>query len=158
MPTDTYRPLRFFLDTEFQENGYGHPIDMISIGLIADHGNDDVSELYLENTDFEWRDAKEWHRQNLRPALTQAPNTGYAARQMATVLRGWVDGQCRRRQVKVVNDALALSDPKVIPAAQIVVPQFFGWYCAYDWTLVGTLFGKLMDVPARWPSGASGAR
>lgn len=56
--------MKFFLDTEFIEDG--RTIDLISIGIVAEDGR----ELYCE-FDVDWRRANEWVAKHVLPSLTE---------------------------------------------------------------------------------------
>lgn len=59
--------MRHFIDTEFVEDG--RTIDLISIGLVSDDGN----ELYLISSEFDESKASDWVKANVLPHL--APET-----------------------------------------------------------------------------------
>lgn len=54
---------RYFIDTEFIENG--STIDLISIGIVAEDGR----EYYAESNEFDWGKASQWVRENVFPHL-----------------------------------------------------------------------------------------
>lgn len=60
--------MRYFYDTEFLEAGPGRPLELISIGIVADDGR----ELYAVNADAPWDDvaAHAWLAANVLPHLT----------------------------------------------------------------------------------------
>jgi hypothetical protein len=53
--------MRYFLDTEFSERGSKKPIDLISIGIVAEDGR----EFYLESSEFDVNDINSWVRANV---------------------------------------------------------------------------------------------
>lgn len=55
--------LRYFIDTEFIEDG--RTIDLISIGIVCDDGR----EFYAEAADVPWDKADPWVLANVRPHL-----------------------------------------------------------------------------------------
>jgi len=57
--------MRYFIDTEFSERGAHAPIDMISIGIVAEDGR----ELYLESSEWVLADINPWVRANVLPHL-----------------------------------------------------------------------------------------
>lgn len=57
--------MKYFFDTEFIENGRAHPIEIISIGIVAEDGR----ELYLERDDVPWELADQWVLDNVKPHL-----------------------------------------------------------------------------------------
>lgn len=58
--------MRFFIDTEFIESGPHHPIDLLSIGIVAEDGR----KLYLENDEADREKASDWVKENVIPKLT----------------------------------------------------------------------------------------
>lgn len=56
--------MRYFLDTEFIEDG--HLIDLVSIGVVAEDGR----TLYYESSQVPWHRANEWVNENVRPHLS----------------------------------------------------------------------------------------
>ncbi len=57
--------MRYFIDTEFIESGAHHPIDLLSIGMVADDGR----ELYLESDEANRELANDWVKANVFPHL-----------------------------------------------------------------------------------------
>lgn len=60
--------MKYWLDTEFMEDGPNAPIYLLSIGLVAEDGR----ELYLENRDAPVEKANAWVKQNVLPHLDLA--------------------------------------------------------------------------------------
>lgn len=58
--------MRFFLDTEFIEDG--RTIDLISVGIVAE----DSREFYAQNSDCDLDRASDWVRENVLPHLTRS--------------------------------------------------------------------------------------
>jgi hypothetical protein len=59
--------MRYFLDTEFDENG--STIKLISIGMVREDGD----TLYMVSADFDPADCNEWVQANVLPLLGDAP-------------------------------------------------------------------------------------
>jgi 3' exoribonuclease, RNase T-like len=57
--------MKYFLDTEFIESGAGKPIQLISIGIVAEDGR----EFYAISWEFNWQDANDWVRANVLEKL-----------------------------------------------------------------------------------------
>ncbi len=55
--------MRYFIDTEFVEDGY--TIDLISIGIVCEDGR----ELYMQSAEFDAAKANEWVKENVLPHL-----------------------------------------------------------------------------------------
>lgn len=61
--------MKFFLDTEFMENGPNAPITLLSVALVREDGQ----ELYLVNSEADHGKANEWVKRNVIPHLSAAP-------------------------------------------------------------------------------------
>lgn len=59
--------MRYFLDTEFIENGSNQPIYLISIGIVSEDGR----QLYAVNSDCPLELAGDWVKENVLPNLNQ---------------------------------------------------------------------------------------
>jgi hypothetical protein len=117
--------VRYFFDTEFFEHadrGHSH-IELISIGMVCEDGR----ELYLENTDFDWEQPMpdEWLRENVRPHL-HGP------------------GSPAQKRPEEIADAI-----REFSAGEN--PEFWAYVAAYDWVVLMSVFGRLIDRPAGWP-------
>ena len=53
--------MRYFLDTEFIESGPYHPVQLISIGIVAEDGR----EFYAQSSEFDASMASDWVKQNV---------------------------------------------------------------------------------------------
>lgn len=58
--------MKYFLDTEFFEQGHQHPIQLISLGIVAEDGR----EFYMENSDVRLQTLSPWLQTNVVPHLT----------------------------------------------------------------------------------------
>ena len=110
--------MRYFLDTEFFENGSDRPIQLISIGLVSGDGR----EYYAEVEETDLSTVSDWLKQNVVPHLTgpRKPRKAIAAE---------------------IREFVGL-DPE---------PMFWGYFADYDWVLFCQLFGRMIDLPHRWP-------
>jgi hypothetical protein len=57
--------MRYYIDTEFSESGPYYPIELISIGIVAEDGR----EFYAVSTEFLEEDCNDWVRENVLPHL-----------------------------------------------------------------------------------------
>ncbi len=143
--------MKYFLDTEFIE-GFRKPlfgkkrwgIDLISIGIIGEDG----SEYYAISTEFNPKYASEWVKKNVLSKLPQryldfhmsSPNE----RQKAALWKS-------NKEIK--SDLLNLfrcgyEDGMLVAPSGIEV---YGYYADYDWVLLASLFGTMMDLPKGFP-------
>lgn len=61
--------MNYFLDTEFIEAGPYKPIQLISIGIVAEDGR----EYYAISDEFNYQDASPWVRENVLAQLEPIP-------------------------------------------------------------------------------------
>ena len=59
----------YWLDCEFIESSFYHPIDLVSIGIVAEDGR----EYYALNYDCDWNRANDWVKQNVLTQLPEKP-------------------------------------------------------------------------------------
>lgn len=125
--------MRYFLDTEFHEDGPHASIEIISLGLVAEDGR----ELYLENLNYDKSRATDWLRENVIPRLDQT----YAVvrDRFASIIRNFVIG---------VNFEVVGKQPDL---RQHTPPEFWGYYADYDWVIFCQLFGRMIDLPPGFP-------
>lgn len=57
--------MKYFIDTEFIESGPGHPIELLSIAVVAEDGR----EFYGVNSEADTINASEWVKANVLPFL-----------------------------------------------------------------------------------------
>lgn len=113
--------MKYFIDTEFIERGAHHPIDLISIGVVAEDGR----EYYAISSEFDPDDASDWVSANV---LTQlSPDEWRNAKKLTMIaaeIRSFV------------------GDDK---------PEFWAYYADYDWVVFCQMFGAMIDLPKGWP-------
>jgi len=122
--------MRYFLDTEFIENG--GEIDLITIGIVSE----DYRELYLGHRDCKFFNASDWVKENVLKDL-----------------EGMKDDL---QELNRNHDRLFWLSKKAI-AKEIIdfigddEPEFWGYYCATDWVVFYQIFGPLVDIPDNFP-------
>lgn len=127
--------MRYFLDTEFIEDG--RTIDLISIGVVAEDGR----EFYAESLDADLSKASPWVRENVIPHLWHLQLDKREANEWHR--DGGHGGLLTRRHLRSeLLDYVAEAGEK---------PEFWGYYADYDWVAVAQLFGTMMDLPGGWP-------
>lgn len=113
--------MRYFMDTEFLEDGPHNPLLLISLALVAEDGR----EFYAENAeaDLEYAvRANPWLKDNVISHLT-GPKLSHA--------------QIGLKALQFVGQ-----DKK---------PEFWGYFADYDWVLFAQLFGRMVDLPSILP-------
>jgi len=123
--------VRYFLDTEFSERGHEHPIELISIGIVAEDGR----EFYAVAADGWSTDrCNDWVKANVLPQLPDPRpiSTAILPRvELAQSVRSFIDfprGPGKNQK-----------------------PEFWGYFGDYDWVVFCQLFGTMMDLPKGWP-------
>lgn len=117
---------RYFLDTEFMEDG--HTIELISIGLYCEDGR----TFYAENRYVNLRRCNDWVKENVVPHLNM-------------VKAGDKQKGGGRTPTEIRADLLAFV------GAGAYTPQFWAFYADYDWVALCQLFGRMLDLPDGWP-------
>lgn len=123
--------IRFFLDTEFHENG--STIDLISIALVSEDGR----EYYACNKEFDLKRMTEesdgwlWH--NVLPLIPPFASDLWRTR---AEIRGDI-----LSFVRYDNTGKELDGQ----------PEFWAYFADYDWIVFCQLFGRMKDVPIDFP-------
>lgn len=126
--------MRYFLDTEFLEDG--RTIELISIGIVADDGR----EYYAVNEEAPWnRIASEpWLRDNVLPTLP-LDCIEYVPSKFRIDIRQSHEWRLRE---EIASEVIAFVDES---------PEFWGYYADYDWVVFCWLFGRMIDLPKGFP-------
>jgi len=116
--------MRYFLDTEFIEDG--KTIDLISIAFVCEDGR----HLYRGNAECDLNRANEWVQKNVIPILP-------------TKHSEW-SGEfwCSRETIK--NQILGFMPPDS-------KPEIWAYFADYDWVAFCQLFGRMIDLPNGYP-------
>lgn len=99
----------------------GRTIDLISIGVVDEWGRGFYAEVH--ESEVPWDRANEWVKANVRPHLGRPGSWTLTKKQIAESLVGFVGKK----------------------------PEFWGYYCDYDWVVICQLYGTMMDLPDGWP-------
>lgn len=125
--------MRYWLDTEFIENG--RSIELLSIGIVAEDGR----ELYAENAAARFSIANDWVRINVLPQLVHQGHGPHVS---------WDDfPSCPGR----LPETIAAEVQEFCDPQQHGKPEFWGYYADYDWVVLCQLFGAMVDLPKGWP-------
>jgi hypothetical protein len=127
--------MRYFIDTEFAERSCS--IDLISIAIVAEDGR----EFYAESCEFRLEMANEWVRKNVVPKLWSRRVDAISFFEFTQSRPGNFGGLLH---LSTIADAVRkfVGDDK---------PEFWGYYCDYDWVVFCWLFGSMIDLPKGWP-------
>lgn len=113
--------MRWFLDTEFHEDG--RVIDLISIALVNENGG----FYYAVSTEFDPEKCGEWVKANVLPKLP---------------LRSSVLWKPRTRIADDIRTMLLYDDDK---------PEIWAYFADYDWVALCQLYGRMIDLPKGFP-------
>lgn len=113
--------MKFFLDTEFSERGPEYPIQLISIGIVCENGQE-----FYRVSQFKSEDCNEWVQANV------IPHIGFAVRYPLDFI------------ARAVREFVELN-------AGTAKPEFWGYSADYDWVVFCQMFGAMIDLPKGWP-------
>lgn len=135
--------MRFFVDTEFHERGPSYPIDLISIGAVAEDGR----EYYAQCLDANWgailSEPDQFLRDHVIPGLgwwdsvRNEPKTHKMSGEKAEVWR-------TRREIAF--DLLSFFEP-----SKQHRPEIWAYFADYDWVVIAQTFGRMVDLPKGMP-------
>lgn len=142
--------MKYFFDTEFIEGFHKplfgkrrHFIDLISIGIVAEDGR----EYYAISKNFNPKDASKWVNQNVISKLPPKHFDLYDSPRQKQEAMAW------KRNKEILIDILDFTkcwrDDTFWGTAD--KPEFYGYYCDYDWVLFCSLFGTMMNLPKGFP-------
>lgn len=114
---------RWYLDTEFNEDG--RTIDLISIGLCSDDGQ----EYYAVSSEFDAGRCSDWVKQNVLPLVGDHPVS-------------------TREQIAGDIANLVLRPLRGVATTK---PEFWAYFADYDWVALCQLFGRMIDLPTGMP-------
>lgn len=140
--------MRLYYDTEFIERGPGHPIDLISIGVVADDDWVGRGEFYAVSLAAPLEHIQEhpWLMDNVVPHLPmEVDEYGHLTfdpshQDWENV---WAPAQIRDDLVAFIQATQAASDDQTL--------ELWGWYADYDHVVLAQLFGTMVDMPQWMP-------
>lgn len=146
--------MRYFLDTEFIEDG--RTIDLISIGVVAEDGR----EYYAISKEFDGSKASLWVRKNVFPLLPTLqviglPNDGGYISCNTEDLPIKYPKEYKSRDVirkelrNFIGYGIAFEPPP--KGRGHGKPEFWAYYADYDWVALCQIFGPMIDLPEGWP-------
>jgi hypothetical protein len=169
--------MKYWLDTEFIERGSRYPLELISIGIVAEDGR----EYYSISTEFNPKHASPWVKENvialLPPRLSlfqdsprlQSESLAWKSREMIAIevmafLKNLpiVDLHHYERSAfaKWSGNLFGVGGLSKHPSPKIQdifndlhgkKPEIWAYYADYDWVVLCQLFGTMMDLPKEFP-------
>lgn len=142
----------FYLDTEFHEfeNCGIDTIELISIGITDSHDRD----FYQISNEFDIRAAweNEWLRYNVLEGVFNDLQERYVKDHPSNVSNTFLFNE-KNLRLFIYTYGKTRSEIKTLLIDYIgnVTPVFWGYYCDYDWVVFCWLFGRMIDLPKRFP-------
>jgi hypothetical protein len=133
------KPMKVFYDTEFLEDG--HSIDLISIGMVREDGR----EFYAVSSEFNKLAVagNKWLMDNVMSSIDHTVEVGYLTMHGLPVPR-----------LNVTDSNLMSRDEiriGILDFVNDIWPEFWAWYGAYDHVALCQLFGRMIDLPGKFP-------
>lgn len=149
--------MKYFIDAEFIEGFHKplfgkkrHFIDLISIGIVAEDGR----TYYAVSSEFNQKDADEWVKDNVIYQIEVDFFTKMSPEEKNRSYAGKGNKAFRYLQEKFgkPNAQIASEIEEFVnhPKGDCE-HEFYGYYCDYDWVLLCSLFGRMIDLPRRFP-------
>ena len=131
--------MKFFLDTEFIESGPANPIQLVSIGIVAEDGR----EFYAISSEYDSSHASDWVCANvLMPLLAENPSEFFSLKEIAVKVLEFVWPPFKTDPSQMSPNQRDKMREK---------PEFWGYYADYDWVVFCQIFGAMMDLPKGFP-------
>lgn len=146
--------MKYFLDFEFIE-GFNKPlfgkrrhfIDMISVGIACEDGRN----YYAISSEYNYKDANKWVQENVIIPMYSKTVSGDSKNH-------WSAGTFHKH-FGLPNKMIAEDIVKFCNSVQVYAPElghngvneFYGYYSDYDWVLLCSLFGRMIDLPKFFP-------
>lgn len=146
--------IKYFLDTEFIENG--KTIDLISIGIACE----DNRTLYLQNSECDFSKASDWVWRNVFPHLKHFDMRGKrSCRERKEHYDSGLGTRAYTQCSTNPNDPCPWANRSEIRDAVYEFcnvekhgkPEFWGYYADYDWVVFCQLFGSMIALPNGFP-------
>lgn len=148
--------MKYFIDFEFIE-GFKKPlfgkrrhfIDMISVGIFCEDGR----KFYEISSEYNYKDANDWVKDNvIIPMYVDVVHGDNRNRCNASNFH-WSYGKSNKEIVRGIIEFI-----EYVPLSQTAIPagvkseiEFYGYYADYDWVLLCSLFGRMIDLPKGYP-------
>lgn len=139
--------LKFFFDTEFMETGRHLPLELLSIGIVCENGQ----QLYLENMDARIELANDFVVKNVFPYLKMIVPLD---NEVKVVKKRYTEAFEQDECLFHIQDVGEIVREWIFDAcdnAGNYRPEFWGYFCDYDWVLFCQLFGIMAELPKGFP-------
>lgn len=122
--------MKYFFDTEFCEKP--NTIEFLSIGIISEDGR----SFYAENSEADLSKCNGWVKKNVIPKLTYKNSNPVIKSQPNFVSMYGNTKTIKKELLKFIN---------------CNKPEFWAFFCSYDWVVFCWIFGALIDLPEHFP-------
>jgi len=129
--------MKYFLDTEFIE--YPNTIELISIGIKCEDGR----TYYAVCSDYNYDHADQWVKDNvIQPIFKDMVKDDWMGPENFHKYKG--------KSTEVIkNELLEFIGQPLVEGTEI--PEFWAYFCNYDWVVFCWIFGRMIDLPRGWP-------
>lgn len=143
--------MKYFFDTEFHEHAYNlvgvgkvNTIDLISIGIVREDGE----SLYLIANDFDLKKAweNEWLNENVLKGIYEEMTSSMYENppDLDLDLMKYLLKTYAKSREQIAKEVLAF-------VGEDEAPEFYAYYADYDWVVFCWLFGRMMELPEKFP-------
>lgn len=149
---------RYFFDTEFIEHFIQpwmgkrrHAIDLISIAIVCEDGR----EYFAISNEYSYQEASEWVQENVIIPLYKKTVSGDARNHINAENFQRYYGKSSSEIKKEILEFTNCKLTEYLPSHETWEAQdeveFYAWYADYDWVLLCSIFGTMMDLPKEFP-------
>jgi len=142
--------MNYYIDFEFNENftrpfiGVGkryHYIDLISVGIVSNDGR----EYSAISKEYSYERCNDWVKKNVIKPLYWKTVSGDQRNR-------WQEENFHQ-QFGMTNKEIATEIEAYISVSDRFdgTPVFYGYFADYDWVLLCSLYGTMMNLPPGWP-------
>jgi hypothetical protein len=132
---------KIFMDTEFLNRGAGHPLELVSIGMIDDTGNEFYGIRVDSPLSGMWRD--NFFRENVWQYLP--------LERLTNDVIGVLDWDPLHPDIAHVMTDQNLREEVLQFIQRDGMPEIWGWCCGFDMVVLSQLFGTFADRPTYMP-------
>jgi hypothetical protein len=138
----------YYIDFEFNE-GFTRPllskprhyIEMISVGIVCSDGR----EYSALSKEYRYADCNDWVKKNVIRQLYWKTVSGDQRNR-------WEEHNFHRyygtSNKEIADEILAFTS---VSERHLPDITFYGYYSGYDWVLLCSLYGTMMNLPSGWP-------
>lgn len=146
--------MKYFIDTEFIEGFHKpflgkkrHFIDLISIGIVGEDGR----TYYAISNEFNPKDADAWVMENVITPMYEQENSKIL-RYVPGLSRGNFHKCVGKSNKQIAKEIVEFTNPgKFLHNNAEPYLEFYGYFSDYDWVLLCSLFGRMIDLPNTYP-------